>query len=178
MKLSGVSIISKKWRNFKSNLVFVVVLVLESKGLHCLLWGHLRSLLHPKKVTMILFTHNLPLLSLRWKVLHFLLSIINKLDLYFLQWQFFSFVCALRNHVTRSYPLSQIKCVQRLRVSWIGPNNKSTTIFHGLGHRNDVIKSSAREDSLIYCKTRYGYIVQFYFERAHYLFSYLIDVYI
>ena len=67
MKLSGVSIISKKWRNFQSNLVVVVVLVLESKGLHCLLWGHLRSLLHLKKVTMILFTHNLPLLSFKMK---------------------------------------------------------------------------------------------------------------
>ena len=118
MKLSGVSIISKKWRNFKSNLVVVVVLVLESKGLHCLLWGHLRSLLHPKKVTMILFTHNLPLLSLRWKVLHFLLSMINKLDLYFLQWQFF-LLFALWETTWLALIPSAFKCVQRLRVSWI-----------------------------------------------------------
>ena len=50
---------------------------------YCLLWGHLRSLLPGyciQKRNNDPFTHNLPLLSLRWKVLHFLLSRINKLD--------------------------------------------------------------------------------------------------
>ena len=50
---------------------------------YCLLWGHLRSLLPGyciQKRSNDPFTHNLPLLSLRWKVLHFLLSRINKLD--------------------------------------------------------------------------------------------------
>ena len=47
---------------------------------YCLQWGHLRLLLHTEKVAMITFTHNLPLSSLRYKVLHFLLSRINQLD--------------------------------------------------------------------------------------------------
>ena len=59
---------------------------------YCLPWGHLRSPLHAKKVTMITFTHILTLSSLRWKGLHFLLSRINKLDRDFFHWQFFSFV--------------------------------------------------------------------------------------
>ena len=40
-----------------------------------------------KKVKMITSTHNLPLSSLIQKVVHFLLSRINKLDRDFLYWQ-------------------------------------------------------------------------------------------
>ena len=65
-----------------------------------LLWGHLRVTNTSKKVTMITSTHYLSLSSLRWKVLHFLLPRMNKLDRNFLNWQFFSFFGPLRNHVT------------------------------------------------------------------------------
>ena len=57
-----------------------------------------------KKVTMITSTHSLPLhfivLKIR-KVLHFLLSRMNKLDHDFLNWQILSLVCPLRNHVIK-----------------------------------------------------------------------------
>ena len=49
---------------------------------------------------MITFTHNLPLSSLIQKLVHFLLSRINKLDCNFLYWKNLSIVCPLRNHVT------------------------------------------------------------------------------
>ena len=52
------------------------------------------------EVTMFTSTHNLPLSSLLWKVLYFLLSRVNKLDRDFLHWQRFPFACPLRNHVT------------------------------------------------------------------------------
>ena len=42
----------------------------------------------------------LPLLSLRWKVLHYLLSRINKLNRDFLHWNLLLLVCHLRNYMT------------------------------------------------------------------------------
>ena len=45
-----------------------------------------------KEVTMITSTHKLPLSTLLWKVLYFLLSRANKLDGDFLHWQLLSFV--------------------------------------------------------------------------------------
>ena len=57
-----------------------------------------------KKVTMITSIHSLPLhfivLKIR-KVLHFLLSRMNKVDHDFLNWQILSLVCPLRNHVIK-----------------------------------------------------------------------------
>ena len=68
---------------------------------YCLLWGHLQSLLHAsKEVTMVLFTNNLPLSPLRWKVLYFLVSRINKLDHDLLQRQTFFICLPPGNHVT------------------------------------------------------------------------------
>ena len=49
---------------------------------------------------MITSNHTLPLSSLRWKVLHFLLPRISKLDYNFLNWQIFSLFGPLRNQVT------------------------------------------------------------------------------
>ena len=52
-----------------------------------------------KKVSMVNSTHHLPLSSLRWKFVYFLLCRINKLDHDFLYWQILSLICPLRNHV-------------------------------------------------------------------------------
>ena len=60
---------------------------------YCLLHknGHLHCVVATasRKVTTINSTHNLPLSSLRWKVLHFLLSRMNKLNCDLLHWKFF-----------------------------------------------------------------------------------------
>ena len=63
-------------------------------------------------VTMSTSTHILPLSSLRWKVLHFLLS-----TLHFLHWQFFSCLSRERNHATESHGkyLSSAETPARLR---------------------------------------------------------------
>ena len=53
-----------------------------------------------KKEKMITSTHNLLLSSLIEKVVHFLLSRINKLDRDFLYWKNLSPVSPLRKHVT------------------------------------------------------------------------------
>ena len=53
-----------------------------------------------KKKKMITSIHNLPLSPLTQKVVHFLLSRINKLDRDFLYWKNLSLVCPLRKHVT------------------------------------------------------------------------------
>ena len=54
-------------------------------------------------VTMSTSTHILPLSSLRWKVLHFLLSTLSKFKRHFLHWQFFSCLSPERNYVTESH---------------------------------------------------------------------------
>ena len=53
----------------------------------------------------------LPLLSLRWKVLHYLLSRINKLNRDFLHWNLLLLICPLRNHMTLRcfYPYARAK---------------------------------------------------------------------
>ena len=80
-------------------------------------------------VTMSTSTHILPLSSLRWKVLHFLLSTLSKFDGYFLHWQIFSSLSPERNHVTESHGkyLSSAEtparwrglAEERGRVSWV-----------------------------------------------------------
>ena len=75
---------------------------------YCLLHkkGHLHCMVATasRKVTTINSTHNLPLSSLRCKVLHFLLSRMNKLNCDLLHWKIFLHVSPLRNHVTLLLP--------------------------------------------------------------------------
>ena len=54
-------------------------------------------------VTISTSTHILPLSSLRWKILHFLLSALSKFERHFLHWQFFSCLSTERNHVTERH---------------------------------------------------------------------------
>ena len=71
-----------------------------------------------KKATMITFTHILTLSFLRWKGLHFLLSIINKLNCDFFHWQFFHLLPPEKPRDIAFIP-SVLECVQRWRVSLI-----------------------------------------------------------
>ena len=84
-----------------------------------LLWGHLRSLLHPRK-KMINSTRYFAIIVFRMKSYLFLLSRINKLDRDLWHWQIFSFVLPLRNKVILllSYQ-SLISACKWCRVSWI-----------------------------------------------------------
>ena len=95
---------------------------------YCMLWGHLRSVATAsKEVTMISSTHNLPLSSLLWNVLYFLLSRVIKLDSYFLHWQLLLLACPLkiiiwsvqsRTHETRIYSCWDT-CVLKSVISWL-----------------------------------------------------------
>lgn len=57
---------------------------------------------------------------------YFLLYRINKLDHDFLNWQIFSVVCPLRNHMTLLFVPSVLKRMQRWRVWWIRSIVKNT----------------------------------------------------
>ena len=78
-----------------------------------------------KTVTMMTSTHNLPLSSLRWKVLNFLLSRIDKPNHYFLHLQIFSLICPLSKTGNCFYPIH----VQRLWISWIRSITKMLVIL-------------------------------------------------
>ena len=67
-----------------------------------------------KKVKMVTSTHNLPISYFILKVIHFLLSRINKLDRDFLYWKILSLVGPLRSHVT-----SVLEREQRWGASWV-----------------------------------------------------------
>ena len=71
-------------------------------------------------------TYNLPLSSLRWKVLHFFSSRINKVDRDFMYWQFF-FTCLppVKPRDIAFIP-SRLEGVQRWRVSWIRSISQET----------------------------------------------------
>ena len=71
-----------------------------------------------RKITTITSTHNLPLLSLRSTVLHFLWSKINKPNRYFLYWKILSLVAPDKPRDVTFIPSALIRA-QRWRVSWI-----------------------------------------------------------
>ena len=73
-----------------------------------------------KKAKIITFTHNnLPLSSLRWKILHFLFSRIDKPQRQFLALEKFLLLFALEKLRDIAFIPSALKRVQRWRVSWI-----------------------------------------------------------
>ena len=73
-----------------------------------------------KKSKMVTSTHeNMPFSSLRWKVLHFLLSRIDKLNGNFLHWKIFALFFALEKPRDIAFFPSALKRVQSWRVSRI-----------------------------------------------------------
>ena len=97
-----------------------------------------------KKVTMYTSTHNLWLSSLKWKVLYFLLSRVNKLDRDFLHRQLLSFVCPPRNQVTLLFPISPLarakmagivnKVYSWRRKNYSNPANPASYVGYYLSH--------------------------------------------
>ena len=98
---------------------------------HCLLWGHLRSLLQSKKErtmkgTMIISSSNLLSQSIRWKVLHFLLSRIKKVDCDFTYRQFFLICLPPVKPRDIAFIPSVLEGVQTWRASWIRSISQET----------------------------------------------------